>query len=75
MPLAYAEIYVMLGRLFWTFPLGLKAVGEEGGTTVETMRDYEDYFSSYHPYAKREDWFRAVMDKGRWKLLLILMKQ
>jgi len=64
MPLDFAEVYVMLGRIFWTFPQGLRVVEQEGGTTVETMRDYEDYFSSYHPYAKRGELFRAVMEKG-----------
>jgi len=61
MPLAYAEVYVMLGRLFWSFPEGLK-VWSEG--TAGVIGDYEDYFSSYHPYAKREAWFRVVREKG-----------
>jgi hypothetical protein len=57
MPLAYAEVYVMLGRLFWRFGEGLRVCGRG---TEEVMGDYEDYFSSYHPYAKRGDWFRVV---------------
>lgn len=60
MPLANAELYVMLGKLFWAYPKGLRAV--ESDTTVETIRDYEDYFSSYHPWAKRGDWFRAFWE-------------
>jgi hypothetical protein len=62
MPLAYAEVYVMLGRVFWSFPEGLevwRAVGTEG-----VIGDYEDYFSSYHPYAKRGDWFKVVGGKS-----------
>jgi cytochrome P450 len=66
MPLAYAEVYVMLGRLFWRFDggegrRGLRVWGEG---TKEVIGDYEDYFSSYHPYAKRGDWFRVVGEKG-----------
>ena len=72
MPLAYAEVYVMLGRLFWSFPPGVsgdEASGDRGlrvwgERTKEVIRDYEDYFSSYHPYAKRADWFRVVGEKG-----------
>lgn len=60
MPLAYAEVYIMLGTLFRKYPRGLRV----WNTTPETMMDYEDFFSSYHPYAKREEWFRAYMDKG-----------
>jgi len=60
MPLAYTELYVTLGTLFRRFPRGLKVYK----TTPETMRDYEDFFSSYHPYSKREEWLRAYMDKN-----------
>ncbi len=58
MPLAYTELYVTLGTLFRRFPRGLKV----HKTTPETMRDYEDFFSSYHPNSKREEWFKAYMD-------------
>jgi cytochrome P450 len=61
MPLAYAEVYVVLGRLFWSFPKGLRVSGQG---TKEVIRDYEDYFSSYHPYAKRGDWFKVVGEKS-----------
>ena len=57
MPLAYSELYVTLGSLFRRFPRGL-GVGE---TTEENMTDYEDFFSSYHPYSRRNEWFHAVM--------------
>ena len=57
MPLAYSEMYVTLGSLFRRFPRGLSV----GRTTEETVRDYEDFFSSYHPYSKRKEWFHAVM--------------
>lgn len=57
MPLAYAELYITLGTLFRRFPRGL-AVWK---TTQDTMQDYEDYFSSYHPYSKRHEWFRAYV--------------
>jgi cytochrome P450 len=61
MPLAFAEVYVVLGRLFWSFPKGLKAWGEE--RTDGVIGDYEDFFSSYHPYAKRGDWFKVVGER------------
>jgi cytochrome P450 len=65
MPLAYAEVYVMLGRLFLSFDgrrgRGLRVWKGEG--TKGVIRDYEDYFSSYHPYAKRGDWFKVVGEK------------
>ncbi|KAF2171562.1 hypothetical protein M409DRAFT_18674 [Zasmidium cellare ATCC 36951] len=57
MPLAYAELYITLGTLFRRFPRGL-AVWK---TTQDTMQDYEDYFSSYHPNSKRHEWFRAYV--------------
>lgn len=59
MPLAYAEVYIMLGTLFRKYPQGLRV----WNTTPETMTDYEDFFSSYHPYSKRQEWFRAYMDR------------
>ena len=57
MPLAYCELYVTLGTLFRRFPKGLQV----WKTTPETMTDYEDFFSSYHPYSKRDEWFKAYM--------------
>lgn len=57
MPLAYSELYVTLGTLFRRFPRGLSV----GASTEENMRDYEDFFSSYHPYSRRNEWFHAVM--------------
>lgn len=57
MPLAYSELYVTLGSLFRRFPRGLSV----GASTVGNMRDYEDFFSSYHPYSRRKEWFHAVM--------------
>ncbi|KAK5118214.1 hypothetical protein LTR85_008194 [Meristemomyces frigidus] len=60
MPLAYAELYVTLGTLFRRFPRGLKV----WNTTEETMRDYEDFFSSYHPHSRKDEWFRACMEKS-----------
>jgi cytochrome P450 len=55
MPLAYAEVYVMLGTMFRRFPRELRVCN----TTPETMADYEDWFSSYHPYSKRDEWLRV----------------
>lgn len=55
MPLAYAELYIALGTLFRRFPKRLRV----WKTTPETMVDYEDFFSSYHPYSRKEEWFRA----------------
>lgn len=57
MNLAYAELYIMLGTFFRRFPRGLGV----WKTTPDTMTDYEDFFSSYHPYSKREEWFKAYM--------------
>lgn len=62
MPLAYTELYVTLGTLFRRFPSGMR-VWSEG--TKEVIGDYEDFFSSYHPYAKRDDWFKAWVPEGR----------
>ena len=59
MPLAYTELYVTLGTLFRRFPAGLRV----WKTKPDTMVDYEDFFSSYHPYSKRGEWFRAHMQK------------
>lgn len=59
MPLAYSELYVTLGTLFRQFPRGLRV----WKTTPETMRDYEDFFSSYHPDSRRDEWFQAYMEK------------
>ena len=59
MPLAYTELYVTLGTLFRRFPHGLRV----WRTTPETMRDYEDFFSSYHPQNRRGEWFSAYMQK------------
>ena len=56
MPLAYTELYVMIGTFFWRFPSGLKVYGK---TTADVMTDYEDFFSSYHPYSRRDEWFRS----------------
>ena len=66
MPLAYAEVYVMLGRLFWGFDggEGRRGLRVWGKGTKEVIGDYEDYFSSYHPHAKRGYWFRVVGEKG-----------
>lgn len=64
MPLAYTELYVTLGTLFRRFPRGMR-VWSEG--TKEVIGDYEDFFSSYHPYAKREDWFKAWVPKVQGK--------
>ena len=58
MPLAYCELYVTLATLFRRFPRGLR-VWE---TTPETMTDYEDFFSSYHPYSKQHEWFKAYVE-------------
>jgi hypothetical protein len=55
MPLAYAEVYVMLGTMFRIFPRELRVCS----TTPETMADYEDWFSSYRPYSKRNEWLRV----------------
>jgi cytochrome P450 len=55
MPLAHAEVYVMLGTMFRRFPKELRVCN----TTPETMADYEDWFSSYHPYSKRDEWLRV----------------
>lgn len=60
MPLAYCELYVTLATLFRRFPKGLKV----WKTTPETMTDYEDFFSSYHPYRKQDEWFKAYMEEG-----------
>lgn len=59
MPLAYTELYVTLATLFRRYPRGLKV----WKTTPETMTDYEDFFSSYHPYSRRDQWFRAYMSQ------------
>jgi cytochrome P450 len=58
MPLAYAEVYVMVGTMFRRFPNKLRVCA----TTPETMMDYEDWFSSYHPYGKRKEWLRVRVD-------------
>ena len=58
MPLAYAEVYVMLGTMFRRFPKKLRI----RNTTPETMTDYEDWFSSYHPYSKRDEWLRVSIE-------------
>ena len=60
MPLTYAEIYVMLGTMFWRFCRELRV----RGTTLETMTDSEDWFSSYYPYSKRDEWLRVSIDSG-----------
>ncbi|KAM0705953.1 hypothetical protein Q7P35_007313 [Cladosporium inversicolor] len=60
MPLAYAEVYVMLGTMFRRFPRELRI----RNTTPETMADYEDWFSSYHPYSKRDEWLRVSIGAG-----------
>ena len=60
MPLAYTELYVTLGTLFRRFPRGLRCWE---GCTEANMTDYEDFFSSYHPYSRRKEWFQAVMEK------------
>ncbi|EME41071.1 hypothetical protein DOTSEDRAFT_178435 [Dothistroma septosporum NZE10] len=62
MPLAYTELYVTLGTLFRKFPRGMR-VWSEG--TKDVIGDYEDFFSSYHPNAKREDWFKAWVSERR----------
>lgn len=59
MPLAYCELYVTLGTLFRRFPKGLKV----WKTTPDVMTDYEDFFSSYHPYSKRDQWFKAYAEQ------------
>ena len=63
MPLAYSELYVTLGSLFRRFPRGLGV----GATTEACLRDYEDFFSSYHPYSRRGEWFHAVVTEGQGK--------
>lgn len=55
MPLAYAELYIALGTFFRRFERGVRV----WKTTPETMGDFEDFFSSYHPYSRRDEWFRA----------------
>ncbi|GAB7363733.1 hypothetical protein MBLNU230_g4301t1 [Neophaeotheca triangularis] len=56
MQLAYCELYVTLGTLFRRFPRNLRAADD----TANTIGDYEDFFSSYHPYSKRRQWFSVV---------------
>jgi cytochrome P450 len=58
MPLAYCELYVTMGTLFRRFPKGLKV----WNTTPDVMTDYEDFFSSYHPYSKRDQWLKAYVE-------------
>lgn len=59
MPLAYCELYVTIGTLFRRFPRELRVASN----TLDTISDYEDFFSSYHPYSKRDDWFSVVAAK------------
>lgn len=58
MQLAYAELYITLGTLFRRFPKGLKV----WKTTPEVMCDYEDFFSSYHPYSRRDEWLKVCRE-------------
>lgn len=59
MQLAYSELYVMLGMLFRRFPSGLRV----WNTTEGLMSDFEDFFNIYHPYSRRDEWFRAYMEQ------------